>query len=266
MSMLERGFVAWLGTLGLSARAIVYFLVSGLMLRAAINPGEDEAGVGPTEAFLEIEAEPLGQAILILIGVGLFLYSIWRFHQGILDRRNEGEDASGWAARLGMIMSGSTYALIGAAAIGVTLGANDGSGPGLTEAMARWLLGQPLGRFAVIVVGLSLVVIGGIQVWRGWTERWTKHVDLSGWRHRTKLLIIFGIVGRGILIALIGVFFLFAGWQADPDEARGLAATLGWLRDQPFGFWLYGIGALIIGAYGVYSALQARSCFGTSRV
>jgi hypothetical protein len=72
-----------------------------------------------------------------------------------------------------------------------------------------------------------------------------------------KPLTYFAIVGRGLLFGLIGIFAVLGGIDGEPRDARGLAETLGWLREQPFGFWLYVSGASIIGAYGFYSSFQA---------
>ena len=266
LSRLDRDrILAWLGCVGLGARAVVYGLVSLLMLRAAMLPEEAESGVSPTEAFRAIETEFAGRALLLAIGAGLLLYAIWRFQQALLDSEDEGHDPSGLLARGGMAMSGLSYALIGIGAIAVTFGSNSGDGPGMTEQTAAWLLGQPMGRWGLGLGGLALLVIGGIQAWRGGSRRWRKHVDLTGWRRHADWPVLLSIVGRGLLIALIGLFVILAALHANADEARGLAGSLGWLRTQPFGLQLYSASALVLGGYGLYSALQAHCCVGRDR-
>lgn len=42
------------------------------------------------------------------------------------------------------------------------------------------------------------------------------------------------------------------------DQAKGLSSILGWLRDQPYGLYLYVAAALAIGGYGLYSLVETR--------
>jgi len=243
---------------GLSARAVVYWLVAALMVRAAWRPGADEEGYSPGDVFRSLETQPAGQAVLLAIGAGLLVYAVWRFLQAGFDVREKGDDATGILARIGMVMSGLSYAAVGVAAIAVTFGRNRDGGAGATETIAQFLLGQPFGRIAVAVLGLCLLGIGGAQLWRAITERWRRELDLTGWRTRLVPVINLAIGGRGLLFGLVGLFLLLGAWTRDPDDVRGLSASLGWLRDQPFGFWLYAGGAFVIGGYGLYSATQAR--------
>tara|TARA_R110002073_G_scaffold18859_5_gene69637 strand:- start:2711 stop:3520 length:810 start_codon:yes stop_codon:yes gene_type:complete len=243
---------------GLAARAVVYWLIAGLMIRAAWRPGADEEGFSPGDAFRSLETQPAGQIILVTIGLGLLTYAVWRFLQAGLDVREKGQDPTGILARVGMAMSGLTYATIGVASIAVIFGDNQGGGPGATEATARFLLDQPFGRFAVALFGFALVFIGGAQIWRVLEGKWRDGLEVSGWRTRLIPIIQISIAGRGALFQLVGLFLLLSAWTQDPGDVKGLSAALGWLRDQPFGVWLYAIGAGFIGGYGVYSATQAR--------
>lgn len=257
-SLLASPVYAYAARAGLTARAVVYWLVAGLMIRAALLPQEGEEGYSPGDAFRILENQPAGRAILLTIGLGLLTYAVWRFIQGIMDTRDKGDGATGRFARIGMLSSGVSYGLLGIAAIAVTLGTNSGGGPGATEATAQWLLERPFGRFAVFAFGAALMAIGVAQVARTFTDSWQDDLDLHG--HWRKLIapIEASIIGRGLLFVLVGGFLAIGGWTQDPGDVKGLSATLLWLRQMPLGFWLYLAGALVIGGYGVYSAVQAR--------
>lgn len=112
---------------GLAARALIYWLVAGLMLRAAAMSSEPDSGMGPTEAFRSLETTSAGRVLLLTIGAGLLLYAGWRWTQAIFDVRDEGADLKGLAARAGMAMSGISYAAVAVAAITVTLGRRSGT-------------------------------------------------------------------------------------------------------------------------------------------
>lgn len=257
-SLLASPIYAYAARAGLTARAIVYWLVAGLMIRAALLPQEGEEGYSPGDAFRALENQPAGRVVIVTIGFGLLTYALWRFVQGVMDVRKKGDDASGRFARVGMLSSGISYGLLGFAAIAVTFGANSGEGAGATETTAQWLLERPFGRFAVIAFGAVLTAIGVAQVVRTFTDSWQDDLALRGWRRTLIAPIEVSIIGRGILFVLVGSFLAIGGWTQDPGDVKGLSATLVWLRELPFGFWLYIGGALVIAGYGLYSAVQAR--------
>lgn len=245
-----------LARIGLGARALVYFAISGLLLDAAFTSKADD-GVTPSDAFQTIEGSLEGRALLVALGIGLFLYALWRYQQALLDTDNMGSDATGLLARLGMVSSGTSYALVGFASIATAFDFDDKGGGGKTEETAKWLMEQPFGSWLVGLAGLALIGIGIAQIWRTVSGQWKKGIDLSGWARRTVPLIHFGIAGRGILFGLIGAFLIYGGLQNQPENVKGLAGTLGWIRTQPFGFWLFIASAVAIGAYGVYSGVQS---------
>jgi hypothetical protein len=242
--------------IGLGARALVYFAVSGLLLDAALSAKPDD-GVSPGDAFRAVENEAGGRYLLVFLAAGLALYALWRYYQAILDPEDHGSDAKGVLSRLGMASSGTSYLLIGIAALSVTFGSNSNGGGGKTEQTAKWLMEKPFGEWVVVLGGLALIGIGGAQIWRAKTGQWKNHIDLSGWAGKLTVIISTGIAGRGVLFAMVGGFLVLGGWTADPDDIRGLAATLGWIRAQPFGLWLFIASALAIGVYGIYSAVQS---------
>lgn len=244
---------------GLTARAIVYALIALFLLKAALLPGSGDEGVSPQDAFSALETTGFGRAILLLIAVGLALYAFWRWTQAFADTADEGESAKGLLARAGMVTSGNSYALIGILAALTTFGQNtSSSGGGTTKAAVSWLLGQPFGTLLTSLAGLALVGIGIAQVWRVKTGQWRGSIRMNAAPGWVTPIIQFAIAGRGLLFVLVGLFVLLAGWTGQPSDAKGLAETLGWLRDQPFGLWLYSASALILLSYGVYSFTQAR--------
>ena len=242
---------------GLGARAFVYFAVAWLLVDGAFA-SESGNGASPGDAFRKIENQQGGRILLMALGAGLFLYALWRFQQALVDTENQGNDAKGILARLGMVSSGVSYFLVGIAAIAVTMGGNQGGGGGKTEESARWLMQQPFGRWLVALGGLVLLAIGCAQVWRAKSGQWKSNIDLSGWAGRLTPVIAAGIAGRGVLFMLVGGFLILGGMTADQSDIRGLAATLGWIRVQPVGLWLFLAAAAAIGVYGVYSAVQSR--------
>ncbi|MEQ9317260.1 MAG: DUF1206 domain-containing protein [Henriciella sp.] len=245
-----------LARIGLGARAFVYLAIAFILIDSAMTAKPDN-GASPGDAFRAIETAAFGRFILVAVGIGLFLYALWRFQQAIFDPENHGNDAKGILARAGMASSGMSYLLVGIAAVSVTFGSNDGSGGGKTEETMKWLMEQPFGSWLVMLAGLALMGIGGAQIWRAKSGQWKRHIDLSGWAGKLTRMISLGIAGRGVLFIIVGLFLAIGGWTADPSDIKGLASTLGWIRYQPFGLWLFIASALTIGVYGVYSGVQS---------
>lgn len=244
------------GRVGLAARALVYALIASLMARTAFFQGNED-GVSPEEAFNWLEATGLGMLLLAALASGLFAYAGWRLIQGVMDTASEGSDAMGWLARLGMIASGIGYGLVGAGAVGVMAGRNDGEGDDATQSAVEWLLQLPFGSWLIIALGLAIAGIGCAQIWRAVAGKWKDGIDLSGGIQKLIPAIAFAIAGRGLLFVVIGIFVILAGWQASPEQAKGLSGTITWLRSQPYGLVLYLGAAFVLASYAVYSVVEA---------
>ncbi len=241
---------------GLTARGIVYFIVAGLALTAVFGTGGGDPS--PSSAFQKVETAPAGQILLGLLALGLLLYSLWRFAQGILDPENEGSDAKGLLARAGCLASGVSHFLLAGTAALILLGRNESGGGGATQSFAQFMLGQSFGRAILVAAGLALAASGLAQIWRAWKLQYEAKLAPSQNVRRLRPLARFGVSGRGALFIIIGGFIVFAGINANASEAGGLAETFAWLRNQPYGVWLYALAAIALLGYGVYSFIEAR--------
>ncbi|MEO1101854.1 MAG: DUF1206 domain-containing protein [Pseudomonadota bacterium] len=253
----RQSWFEFIARIGLSARAVVYLTVAGLLLWGGLLSGGWEDGASPSDAFRQIEEQPWGWAILYGLAAGLLMYSVWRVLQAVFDTGDEGDDATGWLARAGMVSSGLSYFLIAVASASIAMDA-PGSGDSSTRETVSWLLRQPFGSLLVMLAGLALAGVGGAQIWRARERQWKDSLTLKGWGKRLETVAGCAIAGRGVLFILGGLSVAYAGFATNPDKALGLAATLGWLREQPYGLALYLLAALAIGGYGVYCVLQAR--------
>lgn len=243
---------------GLFARAVVYTLLAVLALDAVFGVG-GSGNPDPTTAFRTLEKAPAGQMALAVLGAGLITYALWRLIQAFMDAEDEGRDAAGLISRLGMLTSGVSHFLLGVSAFAIlaTAGAGDSPGGGDTQAAARFLLQQPLGRFALALAGLALAGSGAAQIWRAWTLQYEEAMRAAPTVRRFRPVTRFGVGGRGLIFILIGGFIVLAALEADASEAKGLAGTLGWLRQQPYGEAFYILAGLALLGYAVYSVVEA---------
>jgi predicted membrane-bound dolichyl-phosphate-mannose-protein mannosyltransferase len=66
-----------------------------------------------------------------------------------------------------------------------------------------------------------------------------------------------GTIGRAVVFSLIGLFLLFAAYNANSAEVKGIDGALLVILNEPFGHWLLGIVAIGLIAFGFYSLLSA---------
>src|SRR5690606_24973772 len=123
---------------------------------------------------------------------------------------------------------------------------------------AGFLLDLPGGRWLVLAVGLGIIgyavyAVKAHTVDKGFVERLT-----VGERHWVTTFGRAGYAARSVVYALVGAFFVEAGWTHAPDQAEGMSAALadlasgGWTRIL---LWLVALGFI---AFGAFCAAEAR--------
>ena len=253
-------WVERLARLGYLAKGIVYAIVGVLAVQAAFGAGGQTTDT--KGALSAIAAQPFGKFLLALLTVGLIGYVVWRFVQAVQDPEHKGDDAKGWATRLGYAVSGLIYASLAFTAIGLIRGSGGGGGGNSEQDWTARLLAQPFGQWLVGLVGAFVIGLGFYQLYQAYKAKFRKQMKLQEmspteetWATRIGR---FGLGARGVVFCIIGFFLLQAARQSDASEVRGLDGALQSLAQQPYGPWLLGIVALGLVAYGIHMAVQAR--------
>jgi hypothetical protein len=253
-------WVERLARLGYLAKGIVYAIVGVLAVQAAFGAGGQTTDT--KGALSAIAAQPFGKFLLALLTVGLIGYVVWRFVQAVQDPEHKGDDAKGWATRLGYAVSGLIYASLAFTAIGLIRGSGGGGGGNSEQDWTARLLAQPFGQWLVGLVGAFVIGLGFYQLYQAYKAKFRKQMKLQEmspteetWATRIGR---FGLGARGVVFCIIGFFLLQAARQSDASQVRGLDGALQSLAQQPYGPWLLGIVALGLVAYGIHMAVQAR--------
>ncbi|MGD9617208.1 MAG: DUF1206 domain-containing protein [Alphaproteobacteria bacterium] len=228
---------------GFAGRGLVYLAVA-LFSLYAIWQGRQAQGT--TSALRNLEASVAGGIVLALIALGMLAFAVWCAVEAFYDLDARGSDAKGIAARIGMIVSGLVALGISGAALSLLLadlgasgsvaGSGSGTGRSHIEQGVAAVLGWPAGRWIVGAVGLAIVGSGIAQLVEGWTEKYRRYLIANHFTQRWNWVLKAGLMGRGVLIGVIGVLFVLAAWRADPDEAGGLDEAFAWLTQQPYGW------------------------------
>ncbi|KQO74317.1 DUF1206 domain-containing protein [Methylobacterium sp. Leaf88] len=241
---------------GYGARGIVYCIVGGLAVLAAIGQG---GRAGDSESALRwVLAGPFGVVLVGLIAAGLLGFAVWRFIEGLTDADRRGTSLKGLTVRLAHLLSAAIYTGLAITAASLALGLGRGGGDAAQDWTA-WLLAKPFGLWLVGLIGLG--VMGGgvaflVKAFKGdVTDRLKLDADHCRW---AKPVGQFGYAARGFAFLIIGGFFIAAAWYQASSEVKGLAGAFAALRAQPYGWVLLAIVAAGHFAFGAFGLIQAR--------
>lgn len=246
-------WVVVLARAGYASRGVVYLLIALLAARAARGSGSPG---GTREAMREVERQPAGDWMLVLLAVGLAGFALWRFVQAALDPEGKGDDgqAAGAAHRVRYAVSGVLHAALAMAAW------QGGRGGGEDAWYADAL--SPLGRLAVGAAALGFLGYGVYQAYRAYQVDLDDQLDLSRVSAGTRAWLVragrAGLTARGVVFAVIGILLVQAALGGGPEESPGLQGALRTLREQPFGPYLLGLMAVGLAGYGVFELARAR--------
>jgi len=108
-------WVTRLARAGNASKAIVYLLVGGFALAAAL--GIERRPTGTTGVFRTVLKQPFGAMALMLLAGGLFVHALWELFRALRDPDNEASQPRGVFKRLGWIVAAAGYTSLGCSAL-----------------------------------------------------------------------------------------------------------------------------------------------------
>jgi hypothetical protein len=250
-----------LGRTGLTARGLIWMITASIAAQIAL--GHQTQTADQHGAIEDVAAQPLGRVLLLLLVVGFAGYALWRWSSaatGISESQPRGPEKL--AEHATALVAGLVYAGLCATTVLVLAGHSPSSSSQRQETGTARLLGLPLGRPLVIVVGLGVLAGGGGMIWWAARAKFKKRLALDEMRPRTRSWVVgLGIVGnaaRGCVLLLVGGFLVKAASAYDPRESKGLDQTLRTLAAKPYGAVLLLLAAVGLFTFGLYSFVEAR--------
>ena len=251
----------WVGRLarvGLVAMGVSYALVAVLAIELAL--GDGGAATDRQGALQAIASKPFGRWLIVLLAGGFAAYAIWRLVEAFLDREDEGADAKGLAKRLGYLGRAAIYAGLCWTAIQLLVDSRSSSGGNQKEETAH-VLSWPAGRWIVGAIALGILAAAAWNLYRGLARKYRKQLELremsEAEERATDAVAMVGLVARGVVFGLVGVFLLRAAWDYEASKAVGIDGALRKLAAAPYGPWLLGIVATGLLAFGLFCLVQA---------
>lgn len=241
---------------GYGARGVVFLMVAALALFSGFAGAEPDTN-SALETLLQ---QPFGRVWIGLIGLGLAGFVIWRLAQSLANADGQDDDAKGYAIRAALFGSAITYAGLAMTSILMALQMSNGSGgSGGEEGIAAWVMSQPFGRYLAGIIGIGFIIGGIVTAMKGIKRSFGRYLELDAEKNSPAVLIsIYGLVARGVVFGIIGVLFLYAAFNVDPEQAGGMAEAMAWLRELPFGGIIYAVVAVGLAAFGIYNFVEAR--------
>lgn len=245
---------------GYGARGFVYVSIGLITLMAALDLVGD--AVGSRGAIQMVAEQPFGRVWLVLLGVGLWAFVLWRVLQSAFDADHEGTAPKALMLRAGQAVSGLFYGLL---ASGVFELLDEFPARTATEDVAEnqqkaaTLLALPFGDWLLLGVGLIIVGVGVANVIKGLRADFGEDLSCSAELcHRLTPFARAGYVARGLAYLPLGGFVVLAGLQSSVAEVTSFGQALDSLEARPGGNWVLAATALGLVAFGTFAFVEAR--------
>lgn len=253
---------------GLTAKAVLYAALG--ILAFGVARGSSGSGEVSHEGAIELVAsQPFGRWLLVILTLGLVSLGLWKLLAALT-----GDPAKddGTVRRVIFALKGLLY--LGAAGTAAALvisnwggdASGSGGGSGSNEQAAATLMSLPYGPWIVAAVGLAIIGFGGYEAYmHGWKAKFMRRLSRPRLSDAADAVRRAGRVGygaHGTAAATVGVFFVIAAIQHDPNRAQGLSGALQAMRQQAWGqvvLIMLGVGLLLYGAFALAEAHYRRS-------
>ena len=141
-AMIER-----LARLGYASKALVYAIIGTLAIARRHQPGRSRHR-HERRVARGLLAQPYGRVLLLVLGVGLCGYAVWRLLDSFFDPDRHGTEFKGLVTRIGNVVRGVIYGALGLEALRLFRGSGGSKGDE-AEAWTSRIMDLPLGEWLI---------------------------------------------------------------------------------------------------------------------
>ena len=200
----------------------------------------------------------LGKILIGLIFFGAMSYIVWRIYESYKDPYNYGSNWKGIMRRIGIGLSSIADVLIAYSALVVLFGNSEAREDGVPEEereMVGSMLSENWGDWLVISIGSIIIITALVQFFYGITRGYKERINIGHLNSNTRkfinILAWIGYFARGIIIGIIGFFFIKAGILEDPTYIVNTDKAFNFIGENigHVFFILVAIGTICYGAF-----------------
>ncbi|NKF33925.1 DUF1206 domain-containing protein, partial [Pseudomonas sp. BGM005] len=85
------------------------------------------------------------------------------------------------------------------------------------------------GAYIAVAVGLGFIIGGVGTAVKGITRKFERYLRLADASGVVATVCVYGLVARGVVFVITGIFFAYAGFRVDPQQAGSMADALEWV-------------------------------------
>ncbi|GER23369.1 hypothetical protein NCCP1664_18650 [Zafaria cholistanensis] len=252
---------------GYAANGILHGVLGTLVFQLALG---EKASADQTGALEEISRQPFGAVLLWACFAGCLLLGMWHLASAVFDKgglraakRRKPASKSAlrqWKPIARNLVLGVTFLAVSGLFARFAAGGSSSSSKD-TRRFSADLMSTPGGSVLLLLLGATILGVGAFFAYKGIVRKFRDDVAMPSnpqARRAVQVLGVAGYIAKGAALGLLGLLFIVATLQHDPQESTGLDGALKSLRDQPYGTALLAaIGAGLL-CYGGYLALRSR--------
>lgn len=244
--------------IGYIAKGVVYAITGVLAFMAAFNMGGGQAS-SKTGVVDFLQKQPFGNALLVLLALGLICYSGWRFFQAIKDPEHIGDSQNGKVKRAGLFVSGLLYLSLAGYAILKLINAAGSGGGNKTFSFLS-------GSFGVIVfaiIGIALIGSSIHKFQKAYKGEFLKKFHYASLTEEKRRKLIkntgyLGILSRAVVFGILAFIFIRAAYHSNTNDIKNTKDAFSFLQNSAYGAWLLGLVAIGLICYGIYMFAMAK--------
>ena len=252
----KRSYVRYLPVYGSFSTGLIYLSIGVIAILSFMKIKDGGADESSLLAFLYDHVA--GRILFWIILAGTICYVLWRIYETVTDPYGYGKSLAGLARRTGIAMSTIPDILITLTALQVLRGTGniqiDGR-PLEQRQLVEDALEKGWGTEAIIVIGIVVCLTALIQFYYGITRGYKERLDIVHYslamRKATHVLAWIGYLARGIILGIIGFFFIKAGVKDSATYVVNTDKAFDFIGDHVghLYFILVAVGTICYGAF-----------------